>query len=73
MLSAVWDRRGLSGQLSQVAIGEGEAARSCSDGRHLPWPERIASEHAKGSAGGQVRLGIEGVVDGGVSGEESLG
>ena len=43
------------------------------NGRQLPRPERSASEEAKGRTGVWVLLGIESVVDGGVSGEESLG
>ena|SRR5665213_2426616 len=51
----------------------GWAPRSCCGGRRDPRPECITSKDAKGRAGGQVLLGVEGVVDGCVGGEESLG
>ena len=49
------------------------ALQSFGGGRRDPRSERIASKEAKCWAGGQVRLGIERVVDGSMGGKESLG
>ena len=52
---------------------QGKGFRLCSNGCHLPRSEGIASYEAKGRTGGQMGLGIEGVVDRCVNDEESLG
>jgi hypothetical protein len=63
----------LSGQLDKDTIMQGRAPQSCGDRRQLPRPERSASKAAKRWSGDQMRLSIEGVVDGCVCGEKSLG
>ncbi len=52
---------------------QGVALQSCVGGRRDPRSERIASKEVKCWAGGQVRLGIERVVDGSKVGKESPG
>jgi hypothetical protein len=47
--------------------------RSRDRGRELPSGHGLRPEGAQGAAGDQVALGIEGVVDGGVQGDETLG
>ena len=52
---------------------QGRALRSCSHGRHLPCQIGFGSEETKCGSADQVALRIEGVVDGGVGREKSLG
>ena len=52
--------------------GQGDD-RSCRRGGSDPRRVGLGSEETKRGAGDQVTLVVEGVVDGGVGGEESLG
>ena len=63
----------LSGKLHWVVNAPTPAQLSCSGGRRSPCLMRRRSEAAKGRSGYEVLLDVEGVVDGGVGGEEPLG
>ena len=52
---------------------QGKALHLRGDGGRLPCHIGFGSEETKGGSANHVTLKIEGVVDGGVGGEESLG
>ena len=54
-------------------IEQGRELDLCSDGRRLPRQIGFGSEEAKRGSADHVTLNIGGVVEGGVSSEESLG
>jgi hypothetical protein len=54
-------------------MGQGTALSLCRDGRRRPRQIGFGSEETKGGSADHMTLKIEGVVDGGVSGEEPLG
>ena len=65
-------RRLCHGNLKQAGEGDGASSVSSSRGRVLPLLHGFDPEETQRAAGDEMALEVEGVVDGGMNGQEAL-